>query len=133
MKIDKIIGEFKRFIYFLIKILNYLFHMKFDFFSMFQLYFTYPGSRFRSSDPEETCRKETEKTLDPPRIHRNVETVFRPKIFWIFPRILTTFLCFPLGSNRKSLKKNAENFLPEYYLHVPVTSGAFCPEPSRIF
>jgi hypothetical protein len=35
----------------------------------------------------------------------NMEAVFRPEIFGFFQWIPTNFLCFPVGTGRKSLEK----------------------------
>ena len=43
---------------------------------------------------------------------------------------------FPVLSNRNRseiIRKNPKIFRLEYCFHVPVTSGAFLPEPARIF
>ena len=68
-----------------------------------------PGRRFRLLDPEGTCRKETEKTLDPARIHRKMEAVFQPENFWIFFGAFRLLSCAfrqePVGNHRKKFRK----------------------------
>ena len=95
-----------------------------------------PDRRFRSLDPEGTCRKETEKTLDPAGIHwespEHESRIPAGKFLDFFQRIQTTFLRFPPGTCRKSPEKIPKIFRPESCFHVPVTSDVFLPEPSRI-
>ena len=84
--------------------------------------FLYPGRRFRWPDPEGTCRKETEKTLDPAGIHwkspEHGSSILAGKFLDFFRCIPITFLCFPPGTDRKS----PEIFRPEYCFHVRVYS-----------
>ena len=98
--------------------------------------FYYPGLRFRSLDLEGICRKEMEKTLDPAGIHRKSpehgSRISAGKFLDFFRTIPTTFLRFPPGTGRISPEKIPKIFQPESCFHVPMTSGVFLPEPSRI-
>ena len=98
--------------------------------------FYYPGLRFRSLDLEGTCRKETEKTLDPAGIYRKSQEhgsrIPAGKFLDFFRRIPTTFLRFPPGTGGKSPEKIPKVFRPESCFHVLVSFGIFLPKPSHM-
>ena len=77
------------------------------------------------------------KTLDPAGIRRKSSehgsSIPVGKFLDFFRCIPITFLCFPATNWSEITGKNPEIFRPEYCFHVPVTSGVFLPEPSRIF
>ena len=65
-----------------------------------------PCRRFRSPDPEGSCRKEAEKTLDPAGEYTGTSLEYSIRtISGFFRCVPTTFLRFPPGTDRNHRKK----------------------------
>ena len=62
--------------------------------------------------------------------HRNMEAVFRPENFWIFPAHSDHFPALSTRYWSEIIGKNPEIFRLEYCFHVPVTSGVFLQDPA---
>ena len=82
---------------------------------------------------QERCGKVTESHRKAPEIAGSGSSIPTGNLLDFFPVDSDQFPVLSSRNRSEIIGKNPKIFRLEYCFHVPVTSGAFLPEPARIF
>ena len=82
---------------------------------------------------QETCGKVTGSHRKAPEIAGSGSSIPTGNLLDFFPVDSDQFPVLSSRNRSEIIGKNPKIFRLEYCFHVPVTSGAFLPEPARIF